>query len=81
VIAAAGAPPIVNRPDQVIAKAQSMARRAADHGAAAILVHAPASFRDHSRRDELVLEYHARIAEIGLPLVLFYLYEAAGGIS
>jgi 4-hydroxy-tetrahydrodipicolinate synthase len=81
VIAAAGPPPTVGQPDQVIARARSMARRAADHGAAAILVHPPTSFRDHSHRDELVLEYHARIAEIGLPLLLFYLYEAAGGIS
>ena len=81
VIAAAGPLPTVGQPDQVIARARSMARRAADHGAAAILVHPPASFRDHSHRDELVLEYHARIAEIGLPLLLFYLYEAAGGIS
>jgi 4-hydroxy-tetrahydrodipicolinate synthase len=81
VIAAAGAPPTVGQPDQVIASARSMARRARDHGAAAILVHPPLSFRDHSDRDELVLEYHAGIAEIGLPLLLFYLYEAAGGIS
>jgi 4-hydroxy-tetrahydrodipicolinate synthase len=81
VIAAAGPPPKVREPDQVIARARSMARRAADHGAAAILVHPPASFRDHAHRDELVLEYHARVAEIGLPLLLFYLYEAAGGIG
>jgi len=81
VIAAAGPPPTARQPDQVIAMARSMARRAADHGAVAILVYPPASFRDHSHRDELVLEYHARIAEVGLPLVLFYLYEAAGGIS
>ena len=32
-------------------------------------------------RDDLILDYHSRIAEAGLPLVLFYLYEAAGGIS
>jgi 4-hydroxy-tetrahydrodipicolinate synthase len=81
VIAAAGSPPTMRQSDQVIARAQSMARQAADHGAAAILVHPPASFRDHSHHDELVLEYHARIVEIGLPLPLFYLYEAAGGIS
>jgi 4-hydroxy-tetrahydrodipicolinate synthase len=81
VIAAAGSPPNVQQPDQVIASARTMARLAADQGAAAILVHPPLSFRDHSHRDELVLEYHARIAEVGLPLLLFYLYEAAGGIS
>lgn len=58
-----------------------MARRAADLGADALLVHPPVAFRDHPDRDVLVLEYHSRIAEAGLPLVLFYLYEDAGGIS
>jgi len=81
VIAAAGAPSAARPPSEVIARAQEMARRAADLGAGAILVHPPASFRDHPDRDALVLDYHARIAEAGLPLVLFYLYEAAGGIS
>ena len=58
-----------------------MARRAADLGADAILVHPPVAFRDREDRDRLILEYHATIAEVGLPLILFYLYEAAGGIS
>ena len=58
-----------------------MARQAADQGAMTILVHPPISFRDHSHRDGLVLQYHARIAEIGLPLLAFYLYGAAGGIN
>jgi 4-hydroxy-tetrahydrodipicolinate synthase len=81
-IAAAGAVVGVQQPpSRVIASAHAMARLAADLGAVAILVHPPASFRDHPDRDALVLEYHARIAEAGLPLVLFYLYEAAGGIT
>ena len=32
-------------------------------------------------RDTLILDYHAAVAEAGLPLILFYLYEEAGGIS
>ena len=52
-----------------------------DLGADAILVHPPGAFRDRDDRDRLILEYHATIAEVGLPLILFYLYEAAGGIS
>lgn len=31
--------------------------------------------------DELIIEHHKRLASVGLPLVLFYLYEAAGGIN
>ena len=81
VIAAAGASLPAQTPAEVIASAHAMARQAADLGAGAILVHPPASLRDHPKRDALVLDYHARIAQAGLPLVLFYLYEAAGGIS
>ena len=53
----------------------------ADLGADAILVHPPAAFRGRADRERLILDYHAAIAEVGLPLILFYLYEAAGGIA
>ncbi len=66
---------------EVFNSARSMARRAANLGADALLVHPPVAFRDRDDRDSLILDYHAEIAEVGLPLVLFYLYEAAGGIS
>ena len=58
-----------------------MARRAADLGADALLVHPPTAFRERADRDILVLDYHSAAAESGLPLLAFYLYEAAGGIS
>ncbi len=58
-----------------------MACHAADLGADALLVHPPVALRDRPDRDQILLDYHATIAEAGLPLVLFYLYEAAGGIS
>ena len=81
VIAAAGAGPPIRHPDDVFAAARSMAVQAAGLGAEAILVHPPVAFRGRPDRDRLVLEYHSAVAETGLPLLLFYLYEAAGGIS
>jgi 4-hydroxy-tetrahydrodipicolinate synthase len=80
-IAAAGARPEVRSVTEVIASAQSMARRATDLGADALLVYPPVAFRERDDCDRLVLDYHACVAEAGVPLVLFYLYEAAGGIS
>ena len=80
-IAAAGASPGEHSVSLVMSAAKAMAQRAADLGADALLVHPPVAFRDRPDRDALVLEYHSRIAEAGLPLVLFYLYEDAGGIS
>ncbi len=80
VIAAAGGSPGMADPGQVILSARSMARRALDLGADAVLVHPPTAFRDRPDRDTLVLDYHATIAEVGLPLILFYLHEEAGGV-
>ena len=58
-----------------------MACQAADLGADALLVHPPVAFRGRADQDRLVLRYHTAIAEAGLPLLLFYLYQAAGGIA
>ncbi|MEA2630697.1 MAG: 4-hydroxy-tetrahydrodipicolinate synthase [Chloroflexota bacterium] len=81
VIASAGAPPQERDPERVIGSAAAMARRAAGLGADALLVHPPVAFRGRADQDRLVLRYHAAVAEAGLPLVLFFLYEAAGGIA
>jgi 4-hydroxy-tetrahydrodipicolinate synthase len=62
-------------------RAIAMAELAAREGADALLVYAPTWLRNHERRDQLIVEYHLRLADVGLPLVLFYLYEGAGGIS
>jgi 4-hydroxy-tetrahydrodipicolinate synthase len=59
----------------------AMAERAALIGADALMVYAPTWLRGQERDEELIIEHHRRISEIGLPLVLFYLYEEAGGIS
>jgi 4-hydroxy-tetrahydrodipicolinate synthase len=58
-----------------------MAASAARLGADVLLVYPPTWLRGHSFSDRLIVEHHARVAEIGLPLILFYLYEAAGGIA
>ena len=55
--------------------------RAADLGANALLVHPPTAFRERPDRHALILDYHSVAAEAGLPLIAFYLYEIAGGIS
>jgi 4-hydroxy-tetrahydrodipicolinate synthase len=59
----------------------AMAAAAADYDADAVLVYPPTWLRQHEARDRLIVEHHERLAQLGLPLVLFYLYEAAGGIS
>jgi 4-hydroxy-tetrahydrodipicolinate synthase len=83
VIAAAGASASTGPGDVtvVMKSAQAMARQAAGLGASALLVHPPVALRDRTDREQVLLDYHAAIAEVGLPLVLFYLYEGAGGIS
>lgn len=67
--------------EQATAATVSMAESAARLGADALLVYPPSWLRGHSRSGRLIVEHHARVAEVGLPLILFYLYEAAGGIA
>jgi 4-hydroxy-tetrahydrodipicolinate synthase len=58
-----------------------MASAAAQGGADALLVYPPFSLKVEPQRDSLIVEHHESLSSIGLPLILFYLYEAAGGIS
>lgn len=88
VIAGAGCPaPAGGSPaasdDAYIAGALDMAQHAASLGAHALLAYAPSRFRDRyeRERDQAIVAYHREIASVGLPLILFYLYEAAGGIA
>jgi 4-hydroxy-tetrahydrodipicolinate synthase len=67
--------------EEATARSVAMAERAARDGADALLVYPPTWLRGHSGMDKSILEHHLRLASVGLPLVLFYLYEAAGGIS
>ena len=67
-------------PGEATARTVEMAERAAGLGADALLVYAPNWARNHPSQDELIVEHHRRVAAVGLPLILFYLYEAAGGV-
>ena len=68
--------------DEYIKRAIEMASHAKSLGADAILCHPPTRFRNLSEREaeDAIIEYHLSIANVGLPIILFYLYEAAGGI-
>jgi 4-hydroxy-tetrahydrodipicolinate synthase len=81
VIAGVGASHGVAEPAALMKSALAMAQEALEGGADALLVHPPTLFRGQTREAEMVLEYHQRLAVTGAPLILFYLYEAAGGIS
>jgi len=80
VVAGAGAPPTAD-PSEATDRAVEMAERAARLGADALLAYAPAWLRGRDDRDRRIVEHHQRLARVGLPLVLFYLYEEAGGVS
>lgn len=68
-------------PQRYIASALRMADDALHRGADALLAYSPTAFRYSPQRDQLILDYHRQLAQRGAPLILFYLYEAAGGIS
>ena len=68
-------------PEEAATRTIEMAEAAASLGADALLVYAPTWAREHQSRDELIVAHHRRVAAVGLPLILFYLYEEAGGIS
>ncbi len=73
-------------PDAVLiagARSRKVAEQAKALGADAILCHPPKEVRElpPTAQDKAILEYHTDLAHAGLPLILFYLYEAAGGID
>lgn len=67
--------------DQATAQSIQMGENAARLGADALMVYPPIWLPKDNGRNELILEHHHRLSLVGLPLILFYLYEAAGGIS
>jgi 4-hydroxy-tetrahydrodipicolinate synthase len=72
---------VITDPSAFMGSALAMAHDALEGGADALLVHPPTLFRGQPREPELIVDYHRRLASTGAPLILFYLYEAAGGIS
>lgn len=79
-VAGAGAPPGAGAGEATRLSIE-MAERAAGLGADAVLAYAPVWLRGREDAGRLIVEHHRRLAATGLPLILFYLYEEAGGIS
>ncbi|NLL70709.1 MAG: dihydrodipicolinate synthase family protein [Epulopiscium sp.] len=65
---------------EYIKQSVAMAKTAKALGADACLVYAPKIYKGREDMEEKILAYHKEIAKVGLPIILFYLYEAAGGI-
>ena len=68
-------------PRAFVDSALRMAADALENGAHALMAYAPTPFRQSRKCEDLTIEYHQQLASMGAPLILFYLYEAAGGIS
>lgn len=82
VIAGVGAPAgTAATPAAVIRGAMSAAAEAAAGGADALMVFPPVALRHLPGREDATLEVHRRIAELGLPIVLFLLHGEAGGFT
>ncbi|MCC2670315.1 MAG: dihydrodipicolinate synthase family protein, partial [Armatimonadetes bacterium] len=73
----AGAGALPSEPEYEAA-AVRMAEDAAAGGADALLCFAPTPYRGDPDR---IVAYHRALAGVGLPLILFFLYEAAGGVT
>lgn len=62
-------------------EAVAMAEDAIAWGADALMAYAPVSYRGLPDQDERIVARHRKLAALGKPVILFYLYEEAGGIS
>lgn len=58
-----------------------MAEEAKSGGADCLLAFPPVPLKKLSEDDDLIVRYHRELEQIGLPVILFYLYEEAGGLS
>jgi 4-hydroxy-tetrahydrodipicolinate synthase len=74
-IAGAGAPVTEAPYDR---HAVRMAEEAAEGGADALLCFPPVPYRSEPAK---IIAYHRELAAVGLPLILFFLYETAGGVT
>jgi len=61
--------------------ATDVARHAMSLGADCLLCFPPTTARGRADEADLVVEYHQRLSTLGTPLLLFYLYEEAGGVA
>lgn len=58
-----------------------MAEQALETGAEMLMMYAPSIYRNAADQDQRILEHVRALCALDAPLILFYLYEAAGGIS
>lgn len=59
----------------------AMAEHALELGADMLMMYAPTVYRGAPDQDEQVIAQAKHLAALGEPLLLFYLYEAAGGVT
>ncbi|MBI1722290.1 MAG: dihydrodipicolinate synthase family protein [Gemmatimonadetes bacterium] len=67
--------------DFVIKGTVEMAADAKKLGADAILAFPPTLLRDLGDRERRIVEVHKALGDVGLPVIAFFLYQSAGGIS
>lgn len=65
----------------VIKGTLDMAADAKRLGADALLVFPPVLLRSLDDRERRIVDVHKALAEVGLPVIAFYLYEQAGGVT
>ena len=84
IVAGVGARPAADTaPDRFGDDTLRMAEAALRGGADVLMAYAPTVYRDlpPRERDCRIVAHHRALAELGAPLILFYLYEAAGGVT
>lgn len=69
------------RTEAALRCAAAVATQALRGGAEAVLVHPPKALADLPDAADRIVEYHEAICAVGLPVIAFFLYEAAGGVS
>jgi len=67
--------------DAYVDDAKAMAQEAKVEGADYLLAFPPTPLKKLVRGEDLIIRYHKELGQIGLPVILFYLYEKAGGLS
>ncbi len=67
--------------ERVIRETVEMAEWARREGARAVLVYPPSAFHDLPETEERAIALHEAVAQVGVPTIVFYLYEDAGGID
>ena len=67
--------------DVVLRAVTDVAEGAVRNGADAVLAHPPKALAALPDAEERMLDYHRAICSSGVPVIAFFLYEAAGGVS